>query len=177
MQDQTTSAPIGNADLAWRDKTAFLCSTAIPERVSEAVFSWVDSLSPENDCVICGNLQKIEVEVVDRLLGRGVPTIVVLPGPFPALWPLNMMRAVGERRLLVVTASEFELPWVDKYDKASARNRYILDNARDIVVGYCTPGGKLAAQIEGRKNVRLLTEFRPEDMGEIVGRGGHAAHR
>ena len=167
MASQSVFAPIGNTDLLNRDKTAFLCSSAIPERTVAEVMKWVDSLSPETDCVICGQLQRLEQQVLCRLLERKIPTILVLSTPYPTMWPTNMLLAVGNDALLIVTVVDFDLPWLDKYDKALARNQYMLSNAQRVVVGYCTPGGKLSAQVAKLQDVTFLTECKPEDAIEI----------
>ena len=83
---------------------------------------------------------------------------------------IDIVRAIGKRLLLVVTTVDFVLPWVDKYDEALSRNKYMLSQASRVVVGYCTPGGKLSAQLSGREGVSLLTECLPEDAAEIAQR-------
>lgn len=128
-----------------------------------AVVAWLDSLSAETDCVLCGNLQKIENDVLLGLLKRNIPTILVLDGPFPKMWPLALVEAIGDQRLLVVTTSDFLLPWIDKYGMADARNRYMIANSEKVVVGYCRPGGQLHRQLEGVDvEISVLNQYSPQ---------------
>ncbi|MCQ7926317.1 hypothetical protein NP234_24340 [Salmonella enterica] len=164
MELSPISLPIGNIDLlAKENKTAFLCSRNVPEACLPGIATWLDSLSAETDCVMCGNMQKIENDVLYGLLKRNIPTVLVLDGPFPEMWPISLVEAVGDQRLLVVTTSDFLLPWVDKYGMADARNRYMVANAAKVVLGFCRPGGQLAGQLRGvNVEVQELTPYSPQ---------------
>lgn len=145
---ESITVPLGNITLLEHtNKTAFLCSRRIPDDFKPAVFQWLDTLSPDTDCVMCGNLQQVEAEVVDGLIKRRIPTILVLDQPFPDSWPTAMVEAIGDQNLLVLTTSDFLLPWIDKYGMADARNRYMIANANRIVLGFCRPGGLLDKQL------------------------------
>ena len=168
------SLPIGDIDLLERpNKSAFLSSRNMPDICRPAIKTWLDSLSPETDCVLCGNLQKVESDVLNALVKRNIPTILVLDGPFPNMWPRNLVEAIGDRRLLAVTTSDFLLPWIDKYGMADARNRYMIANAEKVVIGFCRPGGQLHHQLEGvNVTVQVLTPYSPTLDNSEAGRRG-----
>ncbi len=162
-QPSEITAPIGNIDLLVKDgKTAFLCSRKMPDYCLASINLWIDSLSSESDCVMCGNLQKTEGKVLSGLIKRHIPTILVLDKPFPEMWPTAMVEAIGDGRLLALTTTDFLLPWIDKYGMAEARNRYMIANAAKVVTGFCRPGGQLQKQLAGASaEVTYLNPYDP----------------
>ncbi len=157
------TAPIGNIDLLSREgKTAFLCSRKMPDYCAAAINTWIDSLSVDCDCIMCGNLQKAEGQVLASLIKRRIPTILVLDQPFPTMWPTAMVEAIGDGRLLALTTTDFLLPWIDKYGMAEARNRYMIANATKVVTGFCRPGGMLQKQLAvANVEVEYLNPYDP----------------
>lgn len=169
------SLPIGNISLLEREhKTAFLCSRGMAEAGRPAIRAWLESLNPETDCVMCGNLQKLEKDVLDALVARGIPTVLVLDGPFPPMWPLNLVQAIGDQKLLVVTTSFFFVPWIDKYGMAEARNRYMIANSETVALGFCRPGGQIEKQIQGvNVNVKVINQYSPQLESAARNSGGY----
>ena len=45
----------GNGELMSKKKTAFLCSRQVPENETVSIYRWTNQLSPERDCILCGN--------------------------------------------------------------------------------------------------------------------------
>lgn len=162
-QPSEITAPIGNIDLLSREsKTAFLCSRKMPDYCLTSVNTWIDSLSPEEDCIMCGNLQKTEGLVLSSLIKRHIPAILVLDRPYPEMWPTSMVEAIGDGKLLVLTTTDFLLPWIDKYGMAEARNRYMIANAAKVVTGFCRPGGQLQKQLaSANAEVTYLNPYDP----------------
>lgn len=155
------SFPIGDKSLLDREhKVAFLCSRNMSLAGRPAIKKWLESLNPETDCVMCGNLQRLESDVLEALVGRNIPTILVLDHPFPPMWPIKLVEAIGDQKLLVVTTSDFLLPWVDKYGMADARNRFMISQAETVVIGFCRPGGQLDRQLKAANaNVMVLNQY------------------
>lgn len=171
------SLPIGDISLLEREhKTAFLCSRGMAEVGRLAIKAWLESLNPEVDCVMCGNIQKVERDVLDALVRRGIPAVLVLDGPFPPMWPRNLVQAIGDRKLLAVTTSFFFVPWVDKYGMAEARNRYMIANAETVALGFCRPGGQIEKQLQGvNVNVKVLNPYSPMLEYSARNKGGYTA--
>ncbi len=153
------SVPIGNIDLLTHErKIAFLSSRNAPANAELEVTKWIETLDPATDCVLCGNLQKIEQKALAKLLASRIPTILVLDKPYPKLWPTYIVEAIGEARLLVVTTTDFLLPWVDRYGQAECRNRYMISNATKVVLAHFRPGGKLHSQLtQSDDEIQVLT--------------------
>lgn len=170
-----TSFPIGDISLIEREhKTAFLSSRNMSDACRPAIKAWLGTLKPDVDCVMIGNIQKIEKEILDALVGLNIPTVLVLDRPFPEMWPLNLVQAIGDQRLLVVTTSDFLLPWVDKFGMADARNRYMIANSETVVLGFCRPGGQLDGQLKGiNVNVKVLNPYSPQ-LERVVQNGYNA---
>ena len=160
---ESPSTPIGNINLIYHEnKTAFLCSRSLPYEFRPALVNWLNRLDARKDCVMCGNLQKIENEVLQGLIERGIPTIVVLDRPYPESWPTYMMQGVGDQKLLIITLVDFTVPWIDKYVMAEMRNKYMIANAKRIVLGFCRPGGIIESQLQGiDKEVIRLNKYNP----------------
>ncbi len=163
------SVPIGNIDLLTHErKTTFLSSRNAPANAEQEVKKWVETLDPATDCVLCGNLQQIERKALAMLLARRVPTVLVLDEPYPALWPTNLVEAIGEARLLVITTTDFLLPWVDRYGQAESRNRYMISNASKIVLAHLRQGGQLHAQLaQCDSPIQILTTV-AKDNGQLT---------
>ena len=148
---------IGNINLLKKEKTAFLTSRQTRSESMEIIKKWVEGLDKETDCIMCGWLTKVECEVLKLLTERKIPTIVVSSNEMPEMWPRHIVAAIGRGDLVAITVSEFNLPWEDKYQTAMERNALMMREAKKIVIGYCTPGGRIANQIAGRENVRVLS--------------------
>ncbi len=148
----------GNKELLYRTKTAFLSSHAIPPEKVSAVGRWADTLSPDNDCIMCGNIQRIESELLQKLIYRHIPIIVVFGIAMPQTWTTEFLRAADAKCLaMVCSASPTQNShFIDKADDARRRNMYMIANADNIVVGYARPCGKLSQQLCGLSNVRYL---------------------
>ena len=68
---------IGNLDLLKRPKTAFLCSSKTTSRDILKSFDWATSV-PKDSCIISGFQTKLEKDVLQLLLKRHIPVIIVL---------------------------------------------------------------------------------------------------
>lgn len=155
-----TAAPIGDIRLLEsQNKIAFLTSRHTPESCYDAIRSWLDSLDSQKDVVMVGYIQRLENFVFQGLVKRGIPTILVLSTPYPALWPTYAVDAIGDGRLLIISTSDFSLPWMDRYDVAMDRNKYMISNAEKVVVGMCRPGGFLSQQLTAAKEVLVLNDY------------------
>lgn len=150
IEPEHISVPIGNIQLVeHQHKTAFLCSRGMTDAGRPAIEAWIDSLNPNQDCIMCGNIQRIEIDVLNELVKKRIPVVLVFDGPFPPMWPLDLVSAIGDQRLLALTTADFLISWVDKFGMADARNKYMIANSEKVVLGLCRPGGQLSKQLEG----------------------------
>lgn len=161
---------LGNETLLRHEKTAFVCSRKTPDGLEYLVGKWMLGLSPERDCVMCGNQSPMERAVFTTLLQRGIPTILCLAEAMPGRWSDDVRTALGEGRLLVVTHCDASVHNVTARS-AFDRNVLMLSLAQKIVVGCCTKGGKLERALAGFDNVEYLDNGQPWlDMPARVGK-------
>lgn len=156
----------GNEKLLKRIKTAFLCSRQTPERKTVFIYDWLKHLSPEADCIICGNHSQMEQDVFNALLKQHIPTILVLAEGLPNRWNAEIEAALHTNLLLIITPCDNTVHRVNKVS-AYDRNELILSIAEQIVIGYCREGGNINKQLKGKKNITYLnrTEYKSETMG------------
>lgn len=147
----------GKSCLLFQEKTAFLCSRQIPDNKIEAISNWISNLSPEKDCIICGNHSQMEQMVFNKLLDKMVPVILVLAEGMRNEWNEKITAALNSERLLIITNCNENVHRVS-YQSAYDRNNLILSLADQIIVGYCTPKGNIDKQIAGKTNVTFLNK-------------------
>lgn len=148
---------LGNETLLQKRKTAFLCSRITPEETQTAVLEWVNSLNQNSDCILCGNHSAMEHLVFGLLLRKKIPTILVLAETFKDNWNNEIISALKENRLLIITLCDETVHFVSK-QSAADRNLLILSLAENIVIGYSTPNGNIERQTENLHNVSILTQ-------------------
>ena len=86
---------LGNEALMQREKTAFVCSRKTPDGLEYLVGKWMLGLSPERDCVMCGNQSPMERAVFTTLLQRNIPTILCLAEAMPSRWSDDVRTALS----------------------------------------------------------------------------------
>ena len=151
---------LGNETLLQREKTAFLCSRKTPDMLEYLVGKWILSLSAERDCIMCGNQSPMERAVFTTLLQRKIPVILFLAEAMHGHWSGDIVDALGEGRLLIVTHCDTGVHNVTARS-AFDRNVLMMSMAQKIVVGYCTKGGKLERALAGFDNVEYLENGQP----------------
>jgi len=149
----------GNGALLERCKTAFFCSRKTPAGVEKAVDEWLETLSVDRDCVMCGNSSGMERHVFSELLRRGIPVVLVLAQAMPEMWEADLQAAMQSGRLLAITHCDASVHYADARS-AKDRNLLMIGLAAEVVVGYCATGGNLAQQLANARKVRVL--FRTE---------------
>ena len=152
---------VGDESLLSRHKIAFLCSRLTPEAQRGIILEWADRLSPEGKCVLCGSHSYMEQEVFKRLLQQKVPVVWMLVGALPAPEEEEIVCALRENRLLMMTFS----PEATR-ETAFERNKQMLAWADEVVVGFVTPGGQVEQQIAGIEQIQFLV---PLEVSKQVG--------
>lgn len=140
---------IGNTAILGQEKTAFLCSRDIPARAVLKCYDWAMAERDAGHCIISGFHSQIERDVLEYLF-KGKQPIIICPARGLGKTIENKFRPyLDEGRLLIVTTFSRQTKRVTE-ETALARNRFMIDLADKIVVGYANPHGSLVALIESR---------------------------
>ena len=91
---------IGNLDLLKRPKTAFLCSSKTTSRDILKSFDWATSV-PKDSCIISGFQTKLEKDVLQLLLKRHIPVIIVLARRMYKELPVEIQSAIDGNEALI----------------------------------------------------------------------------
>ena len=149
----------GNEELLKLPKTAFLCSRSLPAAAVLPCYDWAIHARDTGRCVISGFHSQIEKDVFHYLFKGAQPIIVVLARGMKQQWEESWLQAIKKERLLVIAPFTPSVRRVTK-DTAAVRNKYMLEMADEIVVGYCSSGGELESQLGSSiKQIRYLTQF------------------
>ena len=130
----------GNIELLQLPKTAFLSSRNISPPSVMACYDWATQQRSAGRCVISGFHSQIEKDVLHFLLKGTQPVILVLGRTLYKNLPDELIKPLEEERLLIV--SVVSTPRQSE-ETAQRRNRYILDNADEVVFGSLDKAGKL----------------------------------
>ena len=109
---------LGNQELLKLQKTAFLASNTIPIKMVLKCYDWASG--KHEGCVISGFSSKLERDVLHFLLKSKCPVILVLARKMYKVIPDELIAALHQGRLLIISTSALE------------RNRYICEMADKI---------------------------------------------
>lgn len=122
---------IGNMGLLERRKTAFLCSSKTTSRNVIESFDWATCVSTDA-CIIGGFQTKLEKDVLQLLLKRHIPVIIVLARKMYKNLPAEIMNAIERNEALVLSISNLSR---NTKESAWKRNKFVMEQADDIVFG------------------------------------------
>ena len=149
---------LGNTELLKLHKTAFLCSRDIPASAVLKCFDWAIEQRDKGNCIISGFHSKIEKDVFHYLLAGTQPIIMVLARGIKEKIEPELKAAIDTGRLLIVTPFENSVKWVTA-ETAEKRNRFMLELADEVVIGYVSKNGmleRLVAEVKGKKVIRAI---------------------
>ena len=132
----------GESRILKLQKTAFLCSQQCPAEVVLKSYDWAKEQREQGNCIICGNHSQIEKDVFEILLKGKQPLILVLARGMKTRWDPAIIKAVNEKRLLVISPFEKETKRVTR-KTAEIRNKKIIEISDKIMVGYKSKNGQL----------------------------------
>jgi predicted Rossmann fold nucleotide-binding protein DprA/Smf involved in DNA uptake len=135
---------VGNEALLGQEKTAFLCSRNIPASAVLKCYDWAMAERDSRHCIISGFHSQIEKDVLEYLLKGKQPIIVCPARGLGKTMESKWKSFLDEGRLLIVTSFSRQTKRVTE-ETALARNRFMIDLADNIVVGYVKPLGSLAS--------------------------------
>ena len=130
---------IGNIDLLKQKKIAFLCSSKTTSQDILRSFDWATSV-PKDSCIIGGFQTKLEKDVLQLLLKRHIPVIIVLARKMYKELPAEIQAAIDQDEALVISISN--QPRNSK-EIAYRRNKYILDIAEGHFIGALNANSSL----------------------------------
>lgn len=154
------SGHVGNIDLIDYPHTAFLCSRNVPTPKINAIIEWAQNVTDSSVCMVCGFQTSVEYQVVRSFILNKVPVIIVFSTAIPEITDKELLSAIDDGLLLILSQCSEEKPSSDAYQE---RNALILELSDHIIVGYCTRGGNIAKQLFGRKNVTHITSYSEYD--------------
>jgi predicted Rossmann fold nucleotide-binding protein DprA/Smf involved in DNA uptake len=150
-------ASLGNPELLKLRKTAFLCSREIPASVVLKCYDWAIAQRDQGNCIISGFHSQIEKDVFHYLFAGTQPIIMVLARGMKEKIDTDLKAAVDAGRLLIVTPFENSVKRVTAAT-AAKRNRFMIELADEVVIGYAGKGGmleRLVAEVKGKKVIRI----------------------
>lgn len=131
----------GNHSLLSLPKTAFLASSTIPVEMVLDCYDWAVKMRDEGRCVISGFSSRLERDVWKFLISGNQPIILVLARAMYKQVPKELQTLLDTGRLLIISTST-----APRQSKATAfiRNKYICENANNILFVGVTPNSSLA---------------------------------
>jgi len=146
---------LGNPEILKLRKTAFLCSRAIPASIVLKCYDWAIEQREKGKCVISGFHSKIEKDVLHYLLASGTqPVVMVLARGMTKQIEPKLKDAVKAKRLLIITPFDSAVRKVSVVT-AEKRNRFMINIADDIVIGYMSKEGMLEKIISGVRKKKI----------------------
>jgi hypothetical protein len=140
-----------------KEKIAFLSSRSTPNTEFSHILSWIDTLNKEETVVICGGHSFAERFTYNKLIERGVSTVLFLERPYVYKNNTAMMNQALEKNQLLILSPKESLGGTSA-EIAQARNLAIMKIADKVVVGYVAPKGNLSRQIEAVRDVVVLSQ-------------------
>jgi hypothetical protein len=137
-------APIDNEIWNLR-KTAFLCSDKFSAGSVLKSYDWAAEMKRQGNCVMSGFHSKLEKDVFEILLKGDSPLIWVLAAGDPEHIFEKYKSHVEAGRLLIIPPPEGSrrYNWLKRHEYAHARNKFVVDNADEVVFAHIRKGGKL----------------------------------
>jgi hypothetical protein len=148
-------ATLGNDKLLSLPKTAFLCSRRAPAGAVLKCYDWAIQQRDAGRCVISGFHSQMEKDVLHYLLKGNQPIILALARGLKARLEPELKAPLEEGRLLIITPFTADTKYVTA-DTSRLRNQMMIELADEIVIGYSSPGGQLAALMEEYTNKSFL---------------------
>ena len=148
---------LGNTELLKLRKTAFLCSRKIPASVVLKCYDWAIEQRNQGNCIVSGFHSKIEKDVFHYLLAGTQPVIMALARGMKEKIEPDLRNAVNAGRLLMITPFAENVKRISA-DTAGKRNRFMIELADEVVIGFASKGGMLemlAAAFKGKKVIRI----------------------
>lgn len=145
-------------------RITFLCSREVQANLLLSIFDWATEIRNQDVTIISGFHSKVEKDVFHFLSKGKQPMKMVLARSMYRQLPEELKPLLQSGQLEILT-----LPGVNarlsSQETAMRRNRYMIDMADEVVIGYASPGGNLEKLLKeyegtGKKITFLSTENR-----------------
>ena len=148
---------LGNAALMALPKTAFLSSRKVAPQDVMRCYDWATGVRDTDTRIMGGFQSALEKDVLRFLLRGKAPIVLVLARKLWSKVPEELREPLGEGRLLVVSPVSAARA---SASTAMSRNRWILENCDEVVIGSLDPSGSLARLIAAHPHLccRTVTE-------------------
>lgn len=141
--------------------TAFLSSRNTPVAELIPIYDWATEIRDKDITIISGFHSKVEKDVFHFLSKGKQPMKMVLARSMYRQLPDELKPLVQSGQLEILTLPGISAR-LSSQETAMRRNRYMIDMADEVVVGYASPGGnleKLLKEYEGSgKNITFLSD-------------------
>ena len=142
---------LGNRDILKLHKTAFLCSRKYPACIVLKSYDWAVRQRDEGRCVISGFHSTIEKDTFGYLIKGTQPVILVLARGLKKRWSKEVLDAIENERLLVVTPFDVAVKRVVR-ETAIKRNELMVQLAEEVLIAYASPKGNLENIVQQYKS-------------------------
>jgi len=138
----------------------FMCSRQVPSAYLLSIYDWATEIRNTEVTIISGFHSKVEMDVFHFLSKGKQPMKMVLARSIYRQLPdeLKLLVQSGQLEILTLPGISSRL---SSEETAMRRNRYMIDMADEVVIGYASPGGnleKLLKEYEGSgKKITFLT--------------------
>ena len=128
-----------------------------PASVVLKCYDWAIERREQGNCVISCFHSKIEKDVFHYLLEGVQPIIMALARGMKEKIEPELKTAIESGRLLLVTPFEHSVKRISA-ETADKRNRFMIELADEVVIGFAGKGGmleRLVAEVKGKKVIRI----------------------
>jgi hypothetical protein len=139
----------GNKEILKLNKTAYLCSQKCPAEIVLKSYDWAKEQREKGNCIVCGNHSQIENDVFEILLKGRQPLILVLPRNLKKRWAPEILNALNQNRLLVISPFDDNSNNRITRENAIKKNETIISLGDKIVVAYKSENGQLDNLLKG----------------------------
>ncbi len=130
---------------------AFLSSRNTPSSQLIVIYDWATEIRNKDVTIISGFHSKVEKDVFHFLSKGKQPMVMVLARSEYKQLPEELKPLVQSGQLEIISPLGIKSR-LSSTETAMRRNRYMIDIADEVVVGYASPGGnleKLLKEYEG----------------------------
>lgn len=143
-------ATLGDTAILNQNKTAFLCSRKISAGAVLRCYDWAIQQREAGRCIISGFHSQIEKDTLHYLLKGNQPIIIALARGMKKNIEPEFVKPIEQGRLLIIAPFKSEIIRVTE-QTAFIRNKYMIEIADAITVGYVRSGGQLDALLKNNK--------------------------
>lgn len=132
----------GDIEILKLKKTVFLCSRKVPASVILKCYDWAVEQREAGNCIISGFHSQLERDVFHYLVKGTQPIIIAMARGLTGKPPEMLKAPIDQGRILLISPFKKEIVKVT-VETAAIRNRFMIDLAENITIGYANETGQL----------------------------------